>query len=59
MGAEQALVGKFPVPLHFMDDENKLIQAKDLDEFVVSASDILDSMDVLVTELKRQTESSQ
>ena len=59
MGAEQALVGKFPVPLRFMDDENKLIQAKDLDEFVVSASDILDSMDVLVTELKRQTESSQ
>jgi hypothetical protein len=57
-GAEQALSGTFPVPLRFLDDGNTLIQAKDLDEFVVSASEILDNMDVYVAELKQQAESS-
>jgi Restriction endonuclease len=57
-GAERALVGTFPAPLRFLEDGNSLITAKDLEEFVVSASDILDSMDVLLAELRKQAESS-
>jgi hypothetical protein len=54
-GAEQAMLGSFPAPLRFLDDGNTLVRAKDLSEFVVSASDILDEMDIHINELKRQT----
>lgn len=54
-GAEQAMLGTFRAPLRFLDDGNTLVRAKDLNEFVVSASEILDEMDVHISELKRQT----
>lgn len=54
-GAERAMLGTFPAPLRFLDDGNTLVRAKDLNEFVVSASEILDEMDVHISELKRQT----
>ena len=57
-GAERALLGTFPVPLRFLEDGNTLIRAKDLEEFVVSASKLMDEMDVLITDLKSQVESS-
>lgn len=49
------MLGTFPAPLRFLDDGNTLVRAKDLNEFVVSASEILDEMDVHISELKRQT----
>ena len=52
-GAERALLGTFPAPLRFLEDVgNTLVGAKDLEEFVVSASEILDSLDVLLADLE-------
>jgi hypothetical protein len=52
-GAERALLGTFPVPLRFLEDGNTLVRAGTLEEFVVSASEILENMDVLLAELKK------
>ena len=57
-GAERAQLGTFPAPLRFLDDGNTLVRAKDLEDFVVSASELLDDMDVLLAELRKQAESS-
>jgi hypothetical protein len=41
------------VPLRFLEDGNTLVRAGTLEEFVVSASEILENMDVLLAELKK------
>lgn len=44
-GVEQAGLGKFPAPVHFLSDGNTIVRARSLDEFVRLASGILDELE--------------
>jgi hypothetical protein len=57
-GAQRAFLGTFPVPLRFLEDGNTLVGVNDLEEFVISASKLLDEMDALMVSLKAQVDSA-
>jgi hypothetical protein len=57
-GAEEAQLGHFPVVLVVRDDAERAVRAKDLEEFVESASAILDNLDSMVAKLITQATGS-
>ena len=49
--SEQAQLGKFPVVVMFPPDGEEVVRAKDLEEFLVAATTVLDSLDSGVREV--------
>jgi hypothetical protein len=58
MGVERAMLDAFPVPLHFLEDGNTLATAETLEDFVVSATQILDGFEGKLALLKQQANAA-